>query len=69
MIHPCPKQCESKFQDELYGRGRRVYNESKGPVHGAIYGRCTVCKHEDIVGRKAETKKEEVQSGNESKES
>jgi len=38
MIKPCT--CEHKFQDERYGKGKRVHNElaeNKG-------WRCTVCE-------------------------
>ncbi len=41
-ILPC--KCEHKFQDERYGKGKRVHNKMKGgsakdvPKH-----RCTVC--------------------------
>lgn len=52
MIHPCKKQCESKVQDGLYGKGRRVHNEAKHPSPGVVTLRCTVCKNEDFIGRK-----------------
>lgn len=36
--------CESKFQDELYGKGMRVYNIREGKGNGKA--RCTVCGRE-----------------------
>jgi len=36
--------CESKFQDEKYGKNMRVYNKTK-KQDGKIY-RCTVCGKE-----------------------
>lgn len=36
--------CESKFQDELYGKGMRVYNVREGKGNGKA--RCTVCGRE-----------------------
>lgn len=34
--------CESKFQDEMYGKGNRVVNLREGSTKG----RCTVCGKE-----------------------
>ena len=36
--------CESKFQDELYGKGVRVYNLREGKANGKAT--CTVCGRE-----------------------
>lgn len=36
--------CESKFQDELYGKGMRVYNLREGKANGKAT--CTVCGRE-----------------------
>jgi hypothetical protein len=66
MIFPCPKGCKSDFQDGLYGKGRRVFNQSKGPVASLLYGRCSVCKEEQVVGHKATDKEEVADSGNQS---
>jgi hypothetical protein len=50
--------CENKFQDEMYGPGRRVHNYMNGGkaviagMDGAVgqyKGRCTVCSKEKIV--------------------
>jgi len=35
MIKPC--NCQSKYQDDRYGRGMRVHTE------GSKHSRCTVC--------------------------
>lgn len=35
--------CDHKFQDETYGRGKRVFNEMDEKKD---YWRCTVCKTE-----------------------
>lgn len=60
MIYPCPgRDCKSAFQDDLYGRGRRVFNECNGPLHEYTYGRCSVCKTETTVGKKSQPKVEE----------
>ena len=40
VIKDC--SCEHKYQDETYGKNKRVHNECKG---GNKY-RCTVCKAE-----------------------
>lgn len=62
MIHSCPNgRCKSEFQDDLYGKGRRVFNPCKGAIDSNIYGRCTVCKEEVVVGsRKGEALNAEV---------
>ena len=52
MIHPCSKQCKSEFQDKLYGKGRRVFNQAKSGIPGVTKLRCTVCKNEETTGRK-----------------
>lgn len=58
MIHPCPNGlCRSAFQDDLYGRGRRVHNDCKSGTPGVAKIRCTVCKNEQTIGR-AEVSKE-----------
>ena len=41
MIKKC--DCESKFQDEKYGKDMRVHNERAGKDGGS---RCTVCGKE-----------------------
>ena len=41
MIKKC--DCESKFQDEKYGKGMRIHNERAGKNGGY---RCTVCGKE-----------------------
>lgn len=38
VIKPCT--CEHKFQDETYGKGKRVHNES----FDGKRSKCTVCK-------------------------
>ena len=40
--------CHHATQDEMYGAGRRVHNETliKGAVVGQFKWRCTVCQHE-----------------------
>jgi hypothetical protein len=40
MIRKCT--CKHKYQDEKYGKGRRVHNEMK-PRSGDKECRCTVC--------------------------
>ncbi len=35
--------CSHKFQDERYGHGRRVHNETKPLTGMAKQYRCTVC--------------------------
>jgi hypothetical protein len=43
----CPKApmpCESKYQDDKYGKGVRVANRiAKPSAHGNAEWRCTVC--------------------------
>lgn len=42
MVYPC--KCESKYQDEKYGSGKRVHNPTKKVNGQTIDGiRCTVC--------------------------
>lgn len=43
MIAKCV--CENKYQDELYGKGKRVFNPMG--LKGKNGGRCTSCKRED----------------------
>lgn len=49
MIKPC-HQCGNKphTQDELHGRGQRVFNVVKR-VNGDTEHRCTVCGHKEAV--------------------
>ena len=43
MIKFCGKpNCNSKFQDDKYGKGVRVMNECKS-ASGAVKHRCTAC--------------------------
>jgi ribosomal protein L37AE/L43A len=45
MILSC--DCENEWQDERYGKGRRVFNEMKKAEKGAPQKyRCTVCLRE-----------------------
>lgn len=44
MIVPCT--CDSAFQDERYGKGKRVANLTKKGTSGSEIHRCTVCSKE-----------------------
>lgn len=45
-------ECENKFQDEEYGKRKRVHNKTrKGGTSSSIY-RCTVCGTEREVSKK-----------------
>lgn len=44
-ILPC--NCESKFQDELYGKGKRLYNVSQGKKKNEA--KCTVCGNKKVL--------------------
>jgi len=41
--------CENKFQDDTYGKGKRVHNEMN-KEHGGF--RCTVCGKEKSLAAK-----------------
>lgn len=41
MILPCT--CQHKQQDEMYGKGNRVWNECKRKTSNWARWRCTVC--------------------------
>lgn len=45
VILPC--ECRHDFQDQRYGRGRRVHNVGKE----GLFARCTVCGKEHTPGR------------------
>lgn len=50
MILKC--SCRHDYQDNRYGKGRRVFNEtSKGDANDRTY-RCTVCSHETKKGNR-----------------
>jgi len=38
--------CENKSQDEMYGKGNRVFNKAGGK--GAVKWRCTVCGKDKV---------------------
>ena len=42
--------CESEFQDALYGKGKRVFNGMKKPFHW----KCTVCGGEVVISEEME---------------
>lgn len=41
MVKPCT--CKHTFQDEKYGPGRRVHNDTKPDSAGKPQVRCSVC--------------------------
>lgn len=41
MIHPCT--CPHKDQDDIYGKGRRLFNEGAKNKSGGQLMKCTVC--------------------------
>ena len=47
MIHTCPNNCRSDYQDARYGPGRRVFNPSNAPgsKKAGTGLTCTVCDH------------------------
>ena len=49
MIKNC-KVCGGRAhtQDELHGKGNRVFNESQNPKTKANVRRCTVCGNEEV---------------------
>jgi hypothetical protein len=49
MILNCT--CKSEYQDEKYGKGRRVHNPMQKSPNGPQEWRCTVCKTERIGPR------------------
>ena len=41
--------CKSEYQDQMYGKGRRVMNATeKGKTATSTTWRCTVCKREVV---------------------
>lgn len=40
------KKCTHEFQDNRYGEGRRVFNQTLKKSGDKHYYRCTVCLHE-----------------------
>lgn len=42
MIKTC--DCKHDYQDEKYGKGKRVMNEKPAPKGGTIKYVCTVCE-------------------------
>ena len=56
MILPC--NCSHNSQDELYGKGNRVYNKCKSTSSGMDKYRCTVCgKTQDVTTKREESTK------------
>lgn len=51
MIRFC--SCNHKGQDDLHGKGRRVFNKLKGKTSTDERYRCTVCGKE-VVGKEKE---------------
>lgn len=45
LAMPFPRDGAAKYQDSLYGVGRRVHNPLKKKVGVPLQGRCTICGH------------------------
>lgn len=41
-------ECVSKFQDQKYGPGKRVHNQTMKEVGQKVVWRCTVCGREQV---------------------
>ena len=54
MIEKCSNNCKSEFQDEEYGKGKRVLN----PCLKENEFRCSVCGEKQFISPTAKIKKE-----------
>ncbi|MFA5049324.1 MAG: hypothetical protein WC516_09935 [Patescibacteria group bacterium] len=54
MIEKCSKNCKHEFQDEAYGKGKRVLN----PCVKENEFRCSVCGEKQFVSQIIKPKKE-----------
>ena len=57
MIAECQKVCRNDWQDERYGKGRRVMNLMVKKDKESQKARCTVCSGEQYVRVEEEVKK------------
>jgi len=42
----------AKYQDKLYGKGRRVHNPTQKRVGNQRYYRCSICENERTAGER-----------------
>lgn len=54
MIKVCENKCRHEYQDDAYGKGRRVMNKMRS-MGGGAKARCTVCGKESTASVKKKT--------------